>query len=129
MTQDAAPLLRHRPPALLLDRVTREGTARLTGTGRDAGPWRWATLLEGAAQCAGLLAGFQPGGPCNTAVIAEYRDVQVHAASHAGPVRFVAELERRVLGFWRCRVEARAVDGDVLLLTAGVVVAPGPAGA
>jgi hypothetical protein len=80
-------------------------------------------MLEGAAQCAGLLAGLQPGGPGNTAVIAEYRAVAVHVRSHAGPLAFVAHLERRLLHFWRCRVEVRAAD-DALLLEGSITVAP-----
>jgi hypothetical protein len=120
---DPARLLRHRPPALLLGRIAELDGDRLACTSRRAGPWRWAELLEGAAQSAGLLAGLQPGGPSNTAVIAEYRSVGVHAASHAGRVRFVARLERRVLDFWRCRVEARAADGT-LLLDGRVTIAP-----
>jgi predicted hotdog family 3-hydroxylacyl-ACP dehydratase len=118
-----ARLLRHRPPALLLERIAEFGGDRLRCTSRGAGPWRWAELLEGAAQSAGLLAGLQPGGPANTAVIAEYRSVGVHAATHTGAVAFVACLERRILDFWRCRVEARAADGT-LLLDGRVTIAP-----
>jgi len=117
-------LLRHRPPALLLDTILVFDGARLACSARGIGPFRWAELLEGAAQTAGLLAGLQHHGVDNTAVIAEYRDVHIHAARHAGPVRFVANLDRRVLQFWRCRCEVRAAD-DTLLLTADVTVAPG----
>ena len=118
-----ARLLRHRPPALLLDRIAEFGGDRLRCTSRGTGPWRWAELLEGAAQSAGLLAGLQPGGPANTAVIAEYRAVGVHVATHTGAVAFIARLERRILDFWRCRVEARAADGT-LLLDGRVTIAP-----
>jgi hypothetical protein len=96
----------------------------LVCAGRGPEPWRWAAMLEGAAQTAGLLAGLQPGGPDDRAVIAEYRDVVVHAPAHTGPVRFVARLERRVLDAWRCRVEVRDVAGAVLL-EGRVTVAPG----
>jgi len=120
---DVAVLLRHRRPALRLGRWTREAPDRIACTSHGAGPWRWADLLEGAAQSAGLLAGLQPGGPCNTAVIAEYRDVVVHAPAHDGPARFTAALDRRVLGFWRCRVAVAAADGRPLL-EAIVTVAP-----
>jgi hypothetical protein len=117
-------ILRHRPPALLLGTVVEASAAGLACDGIDDGPWRWARLLEGAAQAAGLLAGLQPSGPDAAAVIAEYRDVAIHAARHEGPVRFHAALDRRILGFWRCRVDARGADGG-LLLAGRVAVAAG----
>ena len=116
-------LMRHRPPALLLGAVSEASPAGLACDGIDDGPWRWARLLEGAAQAAGLFVGLQ-GGPGAAAVIAEYRDVDLHAALHRGRVRFHAALDRRVLGFWRCRVEARGAEGE-LLLSGLVAVAPG----
>lgn len=122
--RSAAALLRHRGPALLLREVASFDGDVVTCTSVGPGPWRWAQLLEGAAQAAGLLAGLQRGGPDATAVIAEMRDVVVHADAHAGPVHFVARLERRVLGFWRCAVQVRAADGTTLC-TARVTVAPG----
>lgn len=118
-----ATLLRHRPPALMLDAIVAFDGPTLACSGR-AGAWRWAELLEGSAQTAGLLAGLQQQGVDNTAVIAEYRDVRIHAPRHPGPVRFTASLDRRLLGFWRCRCEARAGDGTLLLRT-DVTVAPG----
>jgi hypothetical protein len=121
-----ATLLRHRPPALLLDTIVDFDGSRLVCTGLGPGPWRWAEMLEGAAQTAGLLAGLQQHGVDNTAVIAEYREVRVLAARHAGPLRFTARLERHLLQFWRCRAEVHAA-GDALLLTAGITVAPRPA--
>jgi len=39
-------------------------------------------------------------------------------------VRFHAAFDRRILGFWRCRVDARSADGR-LLLSGLVAVAPG----
>lgn len=117
-------LMRHRPPALLLGGGIESSAAGLACAGIDDGPWRWARLLEGAAQAAGLLSGLQPGGPGPAAVIAEYRDVTIHAARHEGPVRFQAAFDRRIFGFWRCRVEARSADGR-LLLSGLVAVAPG----
>ncbi len=119
-----AALLRHRPPALRLRAIEELGEAQLTCAGEGAGLWRWPDMLEGAAQAAGLLAGLQPDGPSNRAVIAEYRSVVIHAAAHAGPLRFVARFERRILRFWQCAVEARAADGRVML-AARVTVAPG----
>ena len=118
-------LLRHRGPALLVSAVEDFRGDSLSCASRGSGPWRWPQMLEGAAQSAGLLAGLQPGGVPNTALIAEYRDVVVHAAAHAGPIRFVARLERRLLHFWRCSVEARAAGGAVLL-EGSVTLAPGP---
>lgn len=119
-----AQLMRHQPPALLLGSVADASATGIACDGIDDGPWRWARLLEGAAQAAGLFSGLQPGGPDAAAVIAEYRDVTVHALRHDGPVRFHAALDRRILGFWRCRVDARSADGR-LLLSGLVAVAPG----
>jgi hypothetical protein len=80
-------------------------------------------MLEGAAQTAGLLAGMQPGGPGSSSVIAQYRDVLVHGESPSGPLSFIAELDRRVLHFWRCRVAVRD-DRGRLLLEGQVTLAP-----
>ena len=110
-----AALLEHRGPALLLGAIDAFDGHQLLCTSRGTGPWRWPEILEGAAQSAGLMAGMQPGGPSATAVIAEYRGVIVHAPSHAGTIRYAARLVRRLLHFWRCRIEARSVDGKLLL--------------
>jgi hypothetical protein len=120
----AAALLRHRGPARLVERLERVGDHELRCDGRGTGRWRWSQLLEGAAQAAGLVAGLQPGGPTNRAVIAEYRDVAVLATEHVGAVRFTARFERRILHCWRCVVEASAADGR-LLLAGRVTVAAG----
>lgn len=119
-----ATLLRHRPPALLLGAIEGVDGHEIRCASAGAGPWRWGQMLEGAAQAAGLLAGLQAGGITDTAVIAEYRDVVVHTEAYAGPLRFVAHLDRRILHFWRCRLEARALDGTVLL-AGTVTIAPG----
>ncbi|MCW5892382.1 MAG: hypothetical protein KIT14_17815 [bacterium] len=121
---DAAAFLRHVPPALLLGAVTAHADGRLVCTSRNAGPFGWAELLEGAAQAAGLLAGVL-GGPGAGALVAEYRDLEVRVACHAGPVSFAAALDRRVLRFWRCRTRVAGADGRVLL-TARVTLAPQP---
>jgi len=123
-TLDPAAILRHRGPALVLGAVESFDGHALACTAAETATRRWPAILEGMAQTAGLLAGLQPGGPSNRAVIAEYRDVRVHRTAHAGPVRFVAWVERRVLRFWRCRVDARAADGS-LLVEGTVTVAPG----
>jgi hypothetical protein len=120
-------LLRHRPPALLLGSVEAHTGRTLACTGIDAGLWPWPRLLEGTAQAAGLLAGLQAGGPGSGAVIAEYRDVSLGVERHRGRVRFEARLERRLAHFWRCRCEARAADGRVLLASR-VTLAPGQDG-
>ncbi len=120
-----AEVLRHRGPALLLGAVERVDGAAIACLSNSAGPWEWPKMLEGAAQAAGLLAGLQPGGPSNRAVIAEYRGVVIHAGAHTGPLRFVARIERRLLHFWRCQIEAQAADGRILL-AGGVTVAPEP---
>ena len=121
---EPAELLRHRGPALVVDAIDgfdgetlccRAGAAQRT----------WPALLEGAAQAAGLAAGLRPGGLSRQAVVAEYRDVRVHAAAHAGALRFAARLERRVLHFWRCRIEVRDGAG-ALLLEGAVTLAPVP---
>jgi len=49
-------LMRHRPPALWLGTVVEATAAGLAGDGIDAGPWRGARRLEGAAQTGGLLS-------------------------------------------------------------------------
>jgi predicted hotdog family 3-hydroxylacyl-ACP dehydratase len=120
-----AAVLRHRGPALLIAAAEAIGDGALRCTGRDDGPWPWPRALEAAAQAAGLVAGLEPGGPRADAVIAEYRDVAVHVAEHRGALSVTACVERRVLRFWRCRVEARASDGTVLL-AGTVTIAPGP---
>ena len=56
-------------------------------------------------------------------VIAEYRDVVVRKASHRGPLRFVAVVERRVLHCWRCAFEVHDGRGAILL-TGRVTLAP-----
>lgn len=119
-----AALMRHRDPALLIDAIETCDGWTLGCTSRGAGPWPWPRMLEGAAQTAGLLAGMQPGGPPGSSVIAQYRDVIVHGEVHRGPLRFVAELDRRLLHFWRCRVEVRD-EGGRLLLEGRVTLAPG----
>ena len=119
-----ASVLRHTGPALLLDRVERFDGDTLVCTARGDGRWRWPAMLEATAQAAGLLAGLQPDGLSNRAVIAEYRDVAIHVHEHVGSVSVHARLDRRVLHFWRMRIEADDMDGRVLL--AGfVTLAPG----
>ena len=119
-----AAVLRHRGPALLLDRIERFDGDALACVARGVGPWRWPAMLEAAAQGAGLLAGLQADGLSNRAVIAEYRGVLIHAPEHAGAIRLHARLDRRLLHFWRVRIEVEDMDGRVLL--AGfVTLAPG----
>lgn len=120
----AAALLRHRGPAILLDAVCSFTGRALSATARGSGPWEWPQILEGAAQCAGLLAGLQGAGMSEHAVVAEFRNVSVGALCHAGPIRFDARLDRKLLHFWRCTVEARGLDGSVLLY-GDVTLAPG----
>ncbi|HZR84453.1 MAG TPA: hypothetical protein VFD92_25365 [Candidatus Binatia bacterium] len=115
-------LMRHRGPALLVDEIERREASSLACTASDRGTWPWPRMLEGAAQTAGLLAGFQPGGPAN-GVVAQYRDVVVHAPVATGALRFVARLDRRLLHFWRCRFEVTS-DGGELLLEGLVTLAP-----
>ena len=121
----ALALLRHRGRALVVDAIDGWDGATLRCRA-GAAPRPWPALLEGAAQAAGLAAGLRPGGLSRRAVVAEYRDVRVHATTHAGPLRFAAHLERRVLHFWRCRVEVRDAAG-ALLLAGCVTLAPEPA--
>ena len=123
---DPATLLRHRPPAVLVREVVEFTGARLVATSNGVGPWTWPALLEGAAQAAGLLVGAQEGGLSNRAVIADYRNVAIGAATHQGPARFTATIDRRVLQFWRCRIAVHD-GGGAVLLEATVTLAP-PAG-
>jgi len=112
---DLGSALRHRGPALLLERIDEFDGATLACVARDDGPWPWPRVLEAGAQAAGLLAGLQPGGLPSRAVVAEYTGILVRTAAYAGTVRVVARLERRVLHFWRCRIAAHGADGDTLL--------------
>jgi hypothetical protein len=118
-----AELLRHRGPALLVATIEVVDADTIACTSRGEGPWRWPLVLEGAAQAAGLLVGFA-GGLSDRAVIAEYRGVVVHVERYDGPISFRARIERRLLHFWRCRIEGRAADG-ALLLEGRVSLAPG----
>lgn len=124
---DPASLLRHRPPAVLVDTVVAFSGNRLVCTAKGRGPWRWPALLEGAAQTAGLLTGAQDDGLSNRAVIAEYRAVRFAAPDHDGAVQFTATIDGRVMRFWRCRIEARAADGTLLLEGTVTLAPPGPA--
>jgi len=120
---DPATLLRHRPPAVLVREVIECDGTRLVATSNGAGPWTWPALLEGGAQAAGLLAGAQPDGLNNRAVIADYRQVGIRALAHDGAVRFTATLDRRVMQFWRCRIAVHDAGGT-LLLDGMVTLAP-----
>jgi hypothetical protein len=119
-----ADVLRHRGPALVVAAIEGFDGTTLRCRSAAEGPWRWPRVLEGAAQTAGLLVGLAAGGVSNRAVIAEYRDVAVGPRERPGPMHFAARVERRLLHFWRCRVEARAADGEVVLRCA-VTLAPG----
>jgi hypothetical protein len=117
-----ADLLRHRGPALRVAAIESFDGESIVCAGRGEGSWRWPLVLEGAAQAAGLLAGLA-GGVTNRAVIAEYRSILLHAERAEGPIRFAARIERRLLHFWRCRIEARDAAGRVLL-EGSVTLAP-----
>jgi len=122
-----AEILHHRGPALLVGDIEGWDGERLRCRASGAGPWSWPRMLEAAAQAAGLAAGLRPRGLPVRAVVAEYRDVVLHVARHPGPIRLAARVERRVLHFWRCRVEVRDAGG-ALLLEGTVTLAPAPAG-
>jgi SAM-dependent methyltransferase len=107
--------LRHQGRALLVGDVETMDGDRIVCRSRGTGPWRWAEMLEGAAQSAGILAGSRPGGLPRRAVVAEYRDVAVRTDTYSGPLRFEATLERRLLRFWRCRIAVLSEDGKVLV--------------
>ena len=124
---DPATLLRHRPPAVLVGDVVAFTGDRLVCASSSGGPWHWPQLLEGGAQTAGLLAGAQRDGLTDRAVIADYRGVRVLTLAHQGAVRWSATIERRVMQFWRCRVEARTDDGTLLLEGTVTLAPPGPA--
>jgi hypothetical protein len=123
---DPASLLRHRPPAILVGEAVAFTGDRLVCTSKGRGPWHWSQLLEGAAQTAGLLAGAQRDGLTDRAVIADYREVRLIALNHQGAVRFTATIDRRVLQFWRCRIEVRADDGTPLLAGTVTLAPPEP---
>ena len=117
-----AAFMRHRGPALLVETIETRDPERLGCISSGSGEWSWPRMLEGAAQTAGLLTGTQPGGPIS-AVVAQYRDVVVRVATHRGRLRFTAHLDRRILHFWRCRVEVTDQQGAILL-EARVTLAP-----
>jgi hypothetical protein len=123
---EPASVLRHRGPALLVGAIDAFAGETLCCRSRDDGPWSWGRLLEATAQTAGLLAGFLDPALRARPVIAEYRALRLATGHHTGPLRLVARLDRRLLHFRRCRVEARAADGT-LLLEGFVTVAPGAA--
>src|SRR5439155_23889211 len=85
-----AEILRHRGAALVVDAIDGFDGETLRCRATGAGPWPWPALLEGAAQAAGPAAGLRPRGPPSRPVGPEYRDVRVHAATHAGPPRLPA---------------------------------------
>jgi hypothetical protein len=118
-----AALLRHGPRARLVGSIDRLDGGGIACASRGSGVWPWPRMLEGAAQAAGLLVGITETDAPRAPVIAEYRDVIVHAPSHRGRLRFVAALERRVLHCWRCTFEVRTARGRVLL-SGRVTLAP-----
>ena len=118
-----AAVLQHGPEARLVRTIERLDDQGIACASRGRGPWPWFRMLEGAAQTAGLLLGIGRAGAPRTPVIAEYRDVVIHAPSHRGPLRFLAALDRRILHFWRCTFEVRDTRGRVLL-TGRVTLAP-----
>jgi hypothetical protein len=118
-------LLRHRPPAVLVDAILEQGAGTLTCSA-DERRWTWPHMLEAAAQTAGLLAGLQASGP-RLAVIAQYRDVVVHAPEHHGSLRVRAAFERTVLHFWRCRFDVTDPRGRPLLSGRVALAADGDA--
>jgi len=117
-------LLRHAAPALLLATIETFDRDRIHCTSPSRSAWAWPEMLEAAAQAAGLLAGLQDEAFDANLLIAEYRDVRIHAARHAGALALFATLDRKVLHFRRCRVEVRAADGGPLL-DGLVTLAPG----
>jgi hypothetical protein len=123
---DPRAVLRHRAPAVLLSAVRTFTGRGLVAVGAADGVWPWPKLLEAAAQAAGLLAGARDGGLANTAVVADYREVRVHTPVHHGAVEFHATLDRRILHFRRCRIEARAADGTPLLSGSVTLAPPAP---
>jgi hypothetical protein len=120
-----ATLLRHVPPAVLVDAIVARDDTTLRCRA-DARPWTWPLLLEACAQTAGLLAGMRADGPDERAVIAEYRDVTLASLPGTGPVHLDARFDRRMLGFFRYAISAHTID-DRLLLRGLVTLAPVPA--
>jgi len=121
-----AAMLRHGREARLVGAIERLDARGIACASRGRGTWPWPRMLEGAAQAAGLLVGISEADAPRAPVIAEYRDVVVRAASHRGPLRFVATLERRVLHCWRCTFEVRTAGGHVLLRGRVTLAPPRP---
>lgn len=106
--------MRHRGPALVLNAIEawNGDEARCRAA---AGRWTWPRLLEGAAQTAGIACAIEEPAWRHGAVVAEYRDVEILAETHDGPVRFVARPERRLLAYRRCAAVATDETGTPLL--------------
>lgn len=118
-------LLRHRPPAVMLERLVAQTDTTLHAVGPPR-EWTWPQLLEGCAQTAGLLAGMTSAGVDAQAVIAEYRDLVLpRAEPFTGAPHFEATFDRRVLGF--CRYRIRACDADGVEWLRGLVTLSPPA--
>lgn len=121
-----AAVLRHGPEARLVRAIRRLDAAGIECTSRGRGPWPWPRMLEGAAQAAGLLLGIAVPGAPRAPVVAEYRDVVLHATSARGPLRFAAAFERRVLHFWRCTIDVRDGRGKILVRGRVTLAPPRP---
>lgn len=106
--------MRHRGPALVLDRI-ESWDGVVARCGAPDGDWSWTRLLEGSAQTAGIACALDDAAWRGGAIVAEYRDVEVLVERHRGPVRFDARTERALLAYRRCRANATAHDGTPLL--------------
>ena len=108
-------LLRHRPPALAVERVEEHAEDRLVCSSVPARRWWWFELLDGAAQAAGLLLRGSTGRPLSAVVVAAYDELDLNVQSHEGPVRWEARRKRRVGEMHQFEVSALAEDGHKLL--------------
>jgi len=106
--------LRHRGPALVVASIDSwDGSSIRCGATETR--WTWQRLLEGAAQAAGLACALLDPRWRDGAIVAEYRDVEILADTHAGRVDFTATPERTLLAYRRCRAAATTAAGTPLL--------------
>ena len=102
----------HRDPIVFVDTVESYQPGAIVCSSRITGPWDWPQMLEGAAQCAGILVGLEHE---HESVVAQYRHMAIHGLVHVGALRFAARRERRFLGFYECHIEVRDLPGAIII--------------
>lgn len=120
---EIASLLRHRPPALLVAAEVAGSAGWRRFVTVERATWHWATLLDAAAQAAGLcVRSDEPGLAARALVIAAYERV----ARERDPGAGVHALEvRRVRTFLQMhQFDVRVLTCEAPVLAARVTLAP-----